>query len=211
MLPGVGLAMRRLAIVDLAGGQQPFANEDGSLQLVANSEIYNFRKSSASSSLVDTSSARNPTSRCWFTLTRSTGRASCDESAACLPWRSGTTAPTLLAARDRAGEKPLYYTLTRDGLRLASEIKALLARARGGTSAGRRSARSVSHLRIRDRAADDFPGHPQAAGRALSLYRDGEVRIERYWDAADVQIRQWRIRRRPKRCAGLDSARCAAR
>ena len=39
---GVGLAMRRLAIVDLAGGQQPFTNETGEIQLVANGEIYNF-------------------------------------------------------------------------------------------------------------------------------------------------------------------------
>src|SRR5919108_2198930 len=42
MLPGVGLGMRRLAIVDLAGGQQPFTNEAGTVQLVANGEIYNF-------------------------------------------------------------------------------------------------------------------------------------------------------------------------
>ena len=41
-LTGVGLAMRRLAIVDLAGGQQPFTNETGEIQLVANGEIYNF-------------------------------------------------------------------------------------------------------------------------------------------------------------------------
>ena len=41
-LNGVGLAMRRLAIVDLAGGQQPFTNETGDIQLVANGEIYNF-------------------------------------------------------------------------------------------------------------------------------------------------------------------------
>src|SRR5688500_17750166 len=42
MLPGVGLAMRRLSIVDLGGGQQPFANEDGTIQAVGNGEIYNF-------------------------------------------------------------------------------------------------------------------------------------------------------------------------
>ena len=41
-LPGVALAMRRLSIVDLAGGQQPFSNEDGTIQVVANGEIYNF-------------------------------------------------------------------------------------------------------------------------------------------------------------------------
>src|SRR5215210_2366092 len=41
-LPGVGLGMRRLSIVDLAGGQQPFTNEDRSIHVVANGEIYNF-------------------------------------------------------------------------------------------------------------------------------------------------------------------------
>ena len=40
-LPGVGLAMRRLAIVDVAGGYQPFKSEDGEIHLVANGEIYN--------------------------------------------------------------------------------------------------------------------------------------------------------------------------
>ena len=43
-LPGVGLGMRRLAIVDLAGGQQPFTNETGDIKIVANGEIYNFRE-----------------------------------------------------------------------------------------------------------------------------------------------------------------------
>ncbi len=43
-LPGVGLGMRRLAIVDLAGGQQPFINETGDIKIVANGEIYNFRE-----------------------------------------------------------------------------------------------------------------------------------------------------------------------
>ncbi len=44
LLPGVGLAMRRLSIVDIAGGQQPFANEDGSMHVIANGEIYNFQE-----------------------------------------------------------------------------------------------------------------------------------------------------------------------
>ncbi|MGH9221492.1 MAG: hypothetical protein ACRD1W_19455, partial [Vicinamibacterales bacterium] len=43
-LPGVGLGMRRLAIVDLAAGQQPILNESGDIKAVANGEIYNFRE-----------------------------------------------------------------------------------------------------------------------------------------------------------------------
>ena len=43
VLPGVGLAMRRLSIIDVAGGHQPLQSEDGAIQLVANGEIYNFK------------------------------------------------------------------------------------------------------------------------------------------------------------------------
>ena len=41
--PGVGLGFRRLSIIDPEGGQQPVANEDGSIQMVCNGEIYNYR------------------------------------------------------------------------------------------------------------------------------------------------------------------------
>src|SRR5262245_43737999 len=41
--PGVGLAMRRLSIIDLAGGRQPIQNEDGTVSIVFNGEIYNYR------------------------------------------------------------------------------------------------------------------------------------------------------------------------
>ena len=44
VLPGVGLGMRRLAIVDLKSGQQPIPNETGEIKIVANGEIYNFRE-----------------------------------------------------------------------------------------------------------------------------------------------------------------------
>src|ERR1700692_505584 len=42
--PGVGLVHRRLSIIDLAGGDQPIANEDGSVQVIFNGEIYNFQE-----------------------------------------------------------------------------------------------------------------------------------------------------------------------
>jgi asparagine synthase (glutamine-hydrolysing) len=129
LLPGVGLAMRRLSIVDIAGGQQPFANEDGTMQVVANGEIYNFAEVK-----------RELTSRGHRFRSRSDievlvhayeewGEAFLSRIRgmfAMALWDGRTR--TLIAARDRAGEKPLYYTKTPQGLRLASEIKALLSR-----------------------------------------------------------------------------------
>ncbi len=66
------------------------------------------------------------------------------------------------------GEKPLYYTQTPNGLRLASEIKALLSRPEVDRTRRSRGARPVPDLRVHHRAADDLQGHPQAAARALS-------------------------------------------
>ena len=64
-LSGVGLGMRRLSIVDLAGGQQPFSNETDSIQLVANGEIYNFAAASPGARRRwAISSAADPTSKC---------------------------------------------------------------------------------------------------------------------------------------------------
>jgi asparagine synthase (glutamine-hydrolysing) len=110
-LTGVGLGMRRLSIVDLAGGQQPFNNETDTIQLVANGEIYNFtdlrkdleanghsfRSRSDIEVLVHAYEEWGPEF-----LGRLRGMF------ALALWDARTR--TLLAARDRAGEKPLYWT-----------------------------------------------------------------------------------------------------
>jgi len=124
LLPGVGLAMRRLAIVDIAGGQQPFANEDGSMQVVANGEIYNFNQ------VKDALAARGHRFRSRSDVEvlvhayEEYGEAFLQKihgMFALALWDGRRRA--LIAARDRAGEKPLYYTVTSQGMRLASEIR----------------------------------------------------------------------------------------
>src|SRR5262245_9520420 len=126
---GVGLAMRRLAIVDVAGGQQPFANETGEIQVVANGEIYNFldlrRELEGFGHVFQSRSDIEVLAHAYEQwgegfLSRLRGMF------ALALWDGRTQ--TLLAARDRAGEKPLYWSLTPRGLRLASEVKALLVR-----------------------------------------------------------------------------------
>jgi asparagine synthase (glutamine-hydrolysing) len=126
--PGVGLGMTRLAIIDLEGGRQPMTNEDESVWLVQNGEIYNFRELRAELQ------ARGRTFR-----TRSDTevllRAYEEFGEACVEHLRGMFAfalwdrrrRRLLLARDRVGKKPLYYRRHGGLLLFASEIKALLA------------------------------------------------------------------------------------
>ncbi|MBK5930559.1 XrtA/PEP-CTERM system amidotransferase [Halochromatium salexigens] len=127
--PGVGLAHRRLSIIDLSSGQQPLFNEDESVVVTYNGEIYNF-----------------------IELTRDLEQAGhrfhthCDTEVIVHAWEEWGEAcverfrgmfafglwdrnrQTLFLARDRLGIKPLYYSLLPDGhLLFASELKALMA------------------------------------------------------------------------------------
>ena len=113
-LPGVGLGMRRLAIVDVATGQQPIANEAGNVHIVANGEIYNFlelrqeleAKGHRFRSLASDIEVAGPRLR---GMGRGVSRRVRGMFALAI-WDARTQ--TLFAARDRAGEKPLYWTLT---------------------------------------------------------------------------------------------------
>ena len=124
----VGLGCRRLAIIDVEHGAQPLANEQGDVQVVCNGEIYNHR------------ALREE-------LLRSGHRFRTGSDAEVIPhlyeergldfvnaldgmfglalWDA--RAQRLVLARDRMGEKPLYYAVTPSGLVFASEPKAILA------------------------------------------------------------------------------------
>ena len=194
LLPGVGLAMRRLAIVDIAGGQQPFANEDGSMQVVANGEIYNFNQ------VKDALAARGHRFRSRSDVEvlvhayEEYGEAFLEKihgMFALALWDGRRRA--LIAARDRAGEKPLYYTVTSEGLRLASEIKALLSRPEVD--------RTIDHEALDEFLTYEYIIAPRTIFKAIHklppahylVYKDGQITVKRYWDAADVKVRAWSV------------------
>jgi asparagine synthase (glutamine-hydrolysing) len=124
----IGLGFRRLSIIDLSTGHQPLSNEDGTVQIVFNGEIYNYRDLRAfllskghvfkthtdTEVIVHLYEEFGP--QCLEKLRGMFGFAIWDENA-----------KTLFLARDRVGIKPIYYCLTDKSLLFASEIKAILA------------------------------------------------------------------------------------
>jgi asparagine synthase (glutamine-hydrolysing) len=127
--PGVGLGHRRLSIIDVSTGQQPLYNEDGSVVVVYNGEIYNFQslipELVALGHVFHTRSDTEVIVHAWEAwgeqcVTRFRGMF------AFALWDRNRE--TLFLARDRLGVKPLHYALLGDGtLLFGSELKALLA------------------------------------------------------------------------------------
>ncbi len=125
---GVGLGFRRLSIIDLDTGNQPIANEDGSVQLVFNGEIYNFRELREELEARGHRFATNADTEVIVHLYEEHRRALRRAAERHVRVRAlGRRARReLLLARDRFGKKPLYYADSDDSLLFGSELKALL-------------------------------------------------------------------------------------
>jgi len=123
----IALAMRRLSIIDINGGQQPLTNEDRTLTLIANGEIYNY--SEIRKQLETRGHTFRTNSDCEVIL-----HLYEDYGTACVHRLRGmfafalwdTKQNRLMLARDRIGEKPLYLYETGNSLLFASELKVLL-------------------------------------------------------------------------------------
>jgi asparagine synthase (glutamine-hydrolysing) len=167
--PGIGLAMRRLSIVDLATGDQPIYNEDQSAVIVYNGEIYNHAVLRARLEPVghiyrthsDTETVLHAYDEYGVdAVTHLRGMF------AFAIWDAATR--TLLLARDRMGEKPLYYAELPNELVFASEIKALLRHP--GIAA-----------EVDEAALELYLIRKLLAGCRL-IARGSQVCVEPYWD-----------------------------
>jgi asparagine synthase (glutamine-hydrolysing) len=179
---GVGLGIQRLRVIDLATGDQPIFNEDGSIAVVLNGEIYNYRELRQE-------------------LERSGHRFSTHSDTEVVAHLYEEDGPELvhrvqgmfglavwdarrrrlLLARDRVGKKPLYYS-ERDGeLSFASELAALLQ--------DERVPRDVDHRALDAYLAYRWVPAPMTAFRAVRklppastlVFEDGRATVSRYW------------------------------
>src|ERR671937_1281551 len=123
---GIGLAARRLSIIDLAGGDQPLTNEDGSVVVVQNGEIYNYeelrRELLRAGHSFRTRSDTEVLAHAYEEWGLSFAERLRGMFAVAL-WDAPER--RLVLARDRYGIKPLYYRATRGRHEFASELRAL--------------------------------------------------------------------------------------
>ena len=122
----VGLAARRLAIIDLETGDQPIANEDGTVHVVQNGELYNYRELRGELERAGHRFRTHGDTEVLVHLYEQEGPAFARRLRgmfAVALWDS--TRRRLVLARDRYGIKPLYYRTDGDGLEFASELRSL--------------------------------------------------------------------------------------
>ena len=126
--PGVGLGFRRLSIIDVAGGHQPIANEDGTLWVMLNGEIYNYPELRRELETHGHQFATHSDTETIVHLYEQYGEgcfARLRGMFAIALWDSRER--KLLLARDRVGKKPLYYSANDRRILFGSELKSLLA------------------------------------------------------------------------------------
>ncbi|MGH9872016.1 MAG: asparagine synthase (glutamine-hydrolyzing) [Pyrinomonadaceae bacterium] len=181
---GVALGMRRLSIIDLAGGQQPICNEDGSATIVYNGEIYNYR---------DLQKELEGRGHQFKTRsdTETIVHAYEEYGESCVKHLRGMFAfalwddksRKLFIARDRAGKKPLYYTTTQNGTFVfGSELKALLQHPDVSREVDTEALDAYLTLGYVPDPLSIFRGiHKLSPGHLLS-FSNGAVRVSEYWD-----------------------------
>jgi asparagine synthase (glutamine-hydrolysing) len=179
----VGLGMRRLSIIDLAGGRQPIHNEDKTVWVVFNGEIYNFpelrpelearghRFYTNSDTEVIVHLYEDLGSDCVQKLRGMFAFALYDERRR-----------SLLIARDRLGKKPLHYALVQGRLFFGSEIKAILAAAPELRDLNREALLKYFYFGYIPAPETAFARIHKLPPGYLLEFAKGQIKIRQYWN-----------------------------
>ncbi len=180
----VGLGHRRLSIIDVAGGHQPIFNEDRSLALVFNGEIYNYRELQKELRGLGHRFSTDSDSETIVHLYEERGEACVERLRGMFAfalWDRGRQ--RLFLARDRLGIKPLYFHLDGERLLFASELKAILADPDLTVEPDpRRVLDYFTYGYIPGEASAVLGVRRLRAGHTLTVDAAGDTRSRRYWD-----------------------------
>jgi asparagine synthase (glutamine-hydrolysing) len=177
-----GLGHRRLSIIDLDGGHQPISNEDGTVWIVFNGEIYNYQE--LRERLEDSHQfSSNSDTEVILHLYEELGKDCIKELRGMFAFAIwDTISRKLLLARDHMGQKPLYYVHQGDRFAFASEIKALLAADPSLREVDPRGLHQYLTLRIIAPPLSMFASIRKLPPGHLLVFQDAKLTIERYWD-----------------------------
>jgi asparagine synthase (glutamine-hydrolysing) len=193
----VALAMRRLSIIDLAGGDQPIANEDGSVTVVQNGEIYNYRELRGELERRGHRFRTHSDTEVLVHLYEEHGEGFVERLRgmfAIALWDARER--RLLLARDRFGIKPLYYRLKDGTLSFASELKALLEQPGFSREIDPRAVAAFLAFNSIPAPLTVFAEARKLRPGTLAIWRDGELSQRRYARPAPAEAGE--TRRRPE-------------
>ncbi|MBI3300019.1 MAG: asparagine synthase (glutamine-hydrolyzing) [Elusimicrobia bacterium] len=183
----VGLAMRRLSIIDVAGGHQPIESRDGSLVIVFNGEVYNFPELRAGLEKEGYPFKTRTDTEVVLALYEKEG-ASCVKRLrgmfAFAVWDNRRR--RLFIARDRVGKKPLVYALLPGGLAFASELRSLLVWDGVDTAVNAKAVDLYLSLQYIPSPRSIYKGVQKLPPAHTLTYEDGRATVERYWDLLDA-------------------------
>lgn len=182
----VALGQRRLSIIDLDGGKQPMYNEDGSLVVVFNGEIYNFQALTAELQAAGHTFATRSDTEVLLHGYEEWGKGMLDRLRGMFTFALwDRKAETLFLARDHFGIKPLYYYQNEEGeLLFGSEIKSFLDHP--GFHKALNEDQLSLYLSYQYSPGEDtfFRGVKKLLPAHCLTWRAGEIKIERYWQPA---------------------------
>ncbi len=184
---GIGLGHRRLSIIDLATGHQPIHNEDKSIWVILNGEIYNYQQLYQQLQAKGHRFYTKSDTEAIVHLYEEYGRECVSRLRGMFAfaiWNENEK--TLFLARDRLGIKPLYYIHSHGKLLFASEIKSLLKWP--GVTLKENAQALDLYLSFRFTPGPDtmFYGIKKLSPGHVLSYKSDDLRIEKYWDISFI-------------------------
>lgn len=197
--PGVALGHRRLSIIDVAGSAQPLGNEDDSVQIIFNGEIYNYRELRTELLAAGHRFRTDGDTEVIVHLYEQYGPEFVDHLRgmfAIAIWDSKRR--RLVVARDRLGQKPFFYRCSDGRFEFASELKSLLQIPDAPRETNRMSVLRYLSLQYVPAPHSILQGYHRLPPATIGILEDGRFTTRRYWtppfdcpDTGRTRIADW--------------------